>query len=167
MKDENKILRIVYTFFLGLLLAMFIGLGINTFYEGPKEPDYPIGIDAYTPKQLTEEQAKKQHDYEVAMAKYNKEMQPYNRNVSIIALIAAVILLVISLIYEKRINIISDGVLLGGLFTLLYSLIRGFASQNTKYVFIVVTIGLIVALYLGYHRFVKPTVFSTERSTKK
>ncbi|MEK7621342.1 MAG: hypothetical protein AAB395_03225 [Patescibacteria group bacterium] len=167
MKDDNKILKIVYTFFLGFLLAMFIGLGINTFYEGPKEPEYPIGIDAYTSKQLTDEQAKKQHDYEVAMAKYNKEMQPYNRNVSIIALIASVILLVVSLMYEKKIKIISDGVLLGGLFTLLYSLIRGFASQDTKYVFIVVTIGLIVALYLGYHRFVKPTTATTTKKSKK
>lgn len=48
--------------------------------------------------------------------------------------------------------------MLGGLFVLLYSLGRGFASENSKYVFVVVTVGLVTVLYLGYHRFVKAHV---------
>jgi hypothetical protein len=52
----------------------------------------------------------------------------------------------------------ADGVMIGGLFVLLYSLGRGFASENSKYVFIVVTVGLVTVLYMGYHRFVKAHV---------
>ncbi|QQS18821.1 hypothetical protein IPL68_02020 [Candidatus Saccharibacteria bacterium] len=43
--------------------------------------------------------------------------------------------------------------MLGGLFTLIYSIGRGFASQNSKYVFIAITVGLALVIYLGYRRF--------------
>jgi hypothetical protein len=61
---------------------------------------------------------------------------------------------------KKKVEVISDGVMLGGLFTLLYSLGRGFASQDSKYSFISITVGLMVVLYLGYHRFVRPKKLS-------
>jgi hypothetical protein len=59
------------------------------------------------------------------------------------------------MIFEDKIKIMADGVMLGGLFTLLYSLGRGFASESSKYVFAVTTMGLAIVLYLGYHRFVR------------
>ena len=89
------------------------------------------------------------------MDEYNRKMKPYNRNVSAVTLSAAVILLTVSLAFEKKIKIIADGIMLGGVFTLLYSLGRSFASEDTKYTFVVVSVGLIVAIYLGYHRFIK------------
>jgi hypothetical protein len=45
---------------------------------------------------------------------------------------------------------------MGGVFTLLYGIVRGFMSENDKYRFLVVTIGLIIAIVLGYIRFIKP-----------
>ena len=63
--------------------------------------------------------------------------------------------LAISLAFEKKIKVIADGIMLGGLFSVLYSLGRSFASEDSKYTFVVVTIGLIVAIYLGYHRFIR------------
>lgn len=154
MKDENKILKLVYTFFLGLLLAIFIGVGINTFYPGPKAPVFPSELNTYG-KELNADEIQTQKQWDKAMEKHNNLMKPYNRNVSLIALTASVILLSVSLAYEKKIKVMADGVMLGGLFVLLYSLGRGFASENSKYVFVVVTVGLATVLYLGYHRFVK------------
>lgn len=46
--------------------------------------------------------------------------------------------------------------MLGGLFTLFYSIGRGFASEDSKYMFIMVSVGLLLVLFLGYHRFVSP-----------
>lgn len=154
MKEDNKILKLIYTFFLGLLIAIFIGVGINTFYPGPKQPQFPIELNTYG-KDPSSEQVKVQRNWDKQMEQHNNDMKPYNRNVSIITMVGAVILLTISMMYEKRIKIISDGVMLGGLFTLLYSLGRGFASENSKYVFLVITVGLAIVLYLGYHRFVR------------
>ena len=147
-------LKVVYTFFLGLLLAIFVGVGTNTFYGGPKPQEYSAALETYG-KDPTPEQIKLQKDYSARMDEYNRKMKPYNRNVSAVTLSAAVILLTVSLAFEKKIKIIADGIMLGGVFTLLYSLGRSFASEDTKYTFVVVSVGLIVAIYLGYHRFIK------------
>lgn len=152
---QNKVLQIVYTFFLGVMLAIFIGVGINTFYEPPAAPEYPVELSTYA-KDSTVEQTAKQKEYDKKNAEYVNGIKPYNRNVSIITMVAAVALLAISILYEKKIKVISDGVMLGGLFTLIYSIGRGFASEDSKYMFVVVSIGLALVIYLGYHRFVGP-----------
>lgn len=160
MIEETGLLRLAYTFFLGILLAVFIGVGINTFYPGPEAPKYPTELNSYG-KEMTIAQEKTQKAFDKKMDVYNEKMKPYNRNVSIITLCAAVIMLAVSLLYEKKIRVIADGIMLGGIFTLIYSLGRGFASEDTKYVFAMVSIGLVIVLYLGYHRFVLPQVHST------
>ena len=152
--EDNRILRLVYTFFLGLLLAIFVGVGINTFYPGPTPPPFPIELNNYG-KEPNTEQLAKERAFDAKMEQHNQKMKPYNRNVSIITLVGAVVFLAVSMAYEKKIKILADGVMLGGLFTLLYSIGRGFASENSKYVFTVVTVGLALVLYLGYHRFVR------------
>lgn len=167
MAEESGILRLVYTFFLGLLLAIFVGFGINTFYPGPEMPKYPSELNTYTNKEMTREQEVVQRAYDKKMDTWNEEMKPYSRNVSIIAMAAALILLAISFIFEKKIRVIADGVMLGGLFTLLYAIIRGTMSADSKYVFAMVSLGLIIVLYLGYHRFVKPYSQTNTAKTKK
>lgn len=154
--EDNKILKLVYTFFLGILLAIFVGAGVNTFYPGPKSPEYPISLNTYD-KELTKEQGQQQKEFDQQLQQHNEKMKPYNRNVSTITLAVAVVFLMISILYEKRIKIIADGVMLGGLFTLLYGIGRGFASEDSKYVFLVIAVGLALVLYLGYHRFVRDT----------
>lgn len=61
-----------------------------------------------------------------------------------------------SLTVVKNLIYIADGVLLGGVLTLLYSIVRGFGSQDTMFRFVVVSIGLVIALLLGYIKFIKP-----------
>lgn len=151
MKDENHILRLVYTFFVGLLLAIFVGVGVSTFYPTPEAPEY-LSVPAL--KDGSAEQLQAQQDFEEAQRAYEDELQLYNRNVSIIVIVAAVALLAASIALENRIKVIADGVMLGGLFSLIYGIGRGFASQNTQYVFVIVTISLAVVIYLGYRRFV-------------
>lgn len=153
--EDNKILKLVYTFFLGILLAIFVGVGINTFYPPPPEPKWPTQLETYG-KELSEQQQKTQIAHEKRMQAYEEDLKPYSRNVSIITLVSAVALLAVSILFEKKIKVIADGVMIGGLFTLLYSIGRGFASGDDKYMFVMVTVSLAVVLYLGYHRFVKP-----------
>ena len=151
---DNRLLTFVYTFFLGLMLAFFVGFGINTFYPGPTAPSYSAELETYG-KTPTDEQIAKQNAFNREMEQYNKELQPYSRNVSMISLVAAVALLMVSILSEKRVKVMANGIMLGGLFTLIYSIIRAAMSENSKYIFIVVSIGLAVVLYLGYHRFVR------------
>ena len=87
---------------------------------------------------------------------FMKSSQVYNRNVSIIAIVGSVILVVASLTLFKALPVIADGLLLGGVLTLLYSVIRGFETEGNMFRFIVVSIGLFISLALGYVKFIKP-----------
>jgi hypothetical protein len=131
--------KIVYTLFIGILLATFIGVGIAAFYPSPKSPEFKFAPAPYYPPQDA----------------YMKLSQDYNRNVSIISLVAAILILIISLTVFKSLPVIADGLLLGGVLTLIYSIVRGFNSQDEKFRFIVVTIGLIIAILLGYNKFIR------------
>ncbi|MDX1765770.1 MAG: hypothetical protein R3313_02335 [Candidatus Saccharimonadales bacterium] len=154
--DDKRNLKLIYSFVLGLMLVIFVGFGISTFYETPQEPEFPKELE-FIRDEPTEEQIALERQFEAQQDEfYEQEMRPYNRNVSIITFTAAVIFLVVSLVYEKKIQVIADGVMLGGLFTLLYGLGRGFASEDNRYIFVMVTVGLAVVLFLGYRKFVKP-----------
>lgn len=151
------VIRLLYSLFISVLIALFVGVGIATFYPGPKRPEYPIELSTLPTKEAASPEAREKS---IAFEKENRDFQELNkiyaRNVSIVSLSAAIIILVISLTLFRRILMIADGLMLGGLFTLVYSIARGFETQDNKYRFIVVTVGLIIALVLGYIKFVKP-----------
>jgi len=150
------LIKFIYTFFLALLIALFVGLGIDTFYPGPKEPSYPVEIDQV--KQGCEESLQQQavrKQFNLAQEKYMEASKPYNRNVSIISLVASIIILTLSLSLLAKIKMIADGILLGGVFTTVYSIIRGLMSENSQYRFIIVTIGLTITVALGYIKFIR------------
>ncbi len=142
-------------------MALFIGVGISAFYPQPKPPDYPKLLQQ---KEMVSPVATETAEMKAARLKFDKEMENYqkriplyNRNVSLISLFLSLSILVISLAWLNKLLIISDGILLGGVFTLAYSIIRGFGTEDEKYRFILVSIGLIVALILGYLKFIKST----------
>lgn len=161
MHEENGLMKLLYSFFLGILLALFVGFGVRTFYESPTAPEYPVELQTST--EFTEDQRRVEQNFQTKQETFLEEkLQPYNRNVSIITLAAAVIFLVISMLFGGHLKVISDGVMMGGVFTLLYSIGLGIASNDTKYMFVAVSIGLIVVLLLGYRRFI-----TKERPTKE
>ncbi len=153
------LIRYVYIVFVGILLAAFVGVGIAAFYKGPKYPETPIELRFPETKQLDATSAayvQKQLEFDQKSEEFQKQNGDYSRNVSIIALIAAVLMMVLSLTLFKQITIIADGLLLGGVLTLAYSVIRGFSSNDDMVRFLVVSASLLVALTLGYIKFVKP-----------
>lgn len=149
-------LQFVYSFFLGLLLAVFVGLGVASFYQSPKAPEYPISIETKAGQEETEDQRAAREKYDADYKAYNENFEDYSRNVSMIVLGAAVILVVLGLTLHSKTDVIADGLLLGGTFTLLYSIIRSFMGGDPKYSFSVVSIGLVITVIVGYMKFIKP-----------
>lgn len=149
------IIKYIYSVFLGLLIVLFVGVGISVFYPQPVQPQYPPELN-YAKTELTAQQAQLQKENDSKMQAWEQDMKIYNRNVSIMTLVAAVVLVAISLAMGERAKVIADGIMYGGVFTLLYSIGRGLASNNTKYSFLVVTVGLFTAILLGYMKFIKP-----------
>lgn len=155
------ILRIIYTLLVGVFLAVFVGVGISAFYNGPVYPDMPAMLK-YCASEIRDiskfaDYQKQAESFDRAEKSYMNEEKLYSRNVSIIAVIAASILVIVSLTLFRKILLIADGILLGGVFTLLYSVIRGFGSEDTMFAFFVVSIGLLISLILGYIKFIQPT----------
>lgn len=147
----------IYTLFLSLLVALFVGLGIDAFYPGPAAPDYPSELNLQkTGCGDYPELKAKQEKFDLDMKAYNEKSKAYNRNVSMMALIAAIIILIASLTLFSKIKMIADGILLGGVFTTAYGIIRGLMSENSQFRFLIVTVGLIIALVLGYIKFIRP-----------
>lgn len=153
------ILKLIYTLFLGLLIALFVGLGIDAFYPGPKMPDYPITLETAKPVECgleTDEQKNLRLDYDQKQKNYMEQSKAYNRHVSIISLVSAIVILIASLTLLAKIKMIADGILLGGVFTTIYGIIRGLMSEDSRFRFVIVTVGLIIALILGYLKFIRP-----------
>lgn len=155
------ILRVIYTLFIGVFLAIFVGVGISAFYPGPKSPDMPA-ILKYCSPDIAQSTAKF-NDFNAQAQKFDQEekiymlsQQTYSRNVSTIAIVAAIIIVIGSLTLLKTIMLLADGVLLGGVLTLLYSIIRGFGTEDNMFRFIVVSIGLVISLILGWIKFIRP-----------
>lgn len=153
------ILRLIYTLLVGVFLAIFVGVGISAFYEAPKYPDMPAVLKYCTAEVKNAPQyiefRKQAEEFDKLEKGYFQEDKLYNRNVSIIAISFAILLVIASLTLFKKILLIADGILLGGVFTLIYSVMRGFGSENLKFEFLVVSIGLTTTLVLGYIKFIK------------
>jgi uncharacterized membrane protein len=164
---ENTVLKIVYTFFLGIMIALFVGFGIDTFYP---EPEYPTELQYGYSKELTDADIK---ELDTAQQAYQDSIEAYSRNVSLISTVLAVALLGGSLLLERRNRVITNGLMLGGLFTLIYGVGRGFASGDSTTTFITVAVGLAVVVFLGFRRFAHhdepgaPPPAATPRKTPK
>lgn len=147
----------IYTLFLALIIALFVGLGIATFHPGPTAPKYPVELEnVENCCEETPEQQALRIDFNQKQDQFEEEFKAYSREVSIVSLIAAIIILVLSLTLLARIKMIADGILLGGVFVTLYGIIRGLMTEDPQFRFIIVSVGLIVALALGYIKFIRP-----------
>ncbi len=150
--------KIVYSILLGVMLAVFVGVGIETFYPGPKMPEYPTDLTytKATPDTYSDEEISIQNNYDNQQKDWQKKDSAYSRNLSIIALIASIVLMALSLTVLTKMTVFDNGFLIGSLLTLLYGITRGFAGsgEDYKFRFFLITIGLIVAMALGYLKFI-------------
>lgn len=165
----NNALQIIFSFFLGLMVVAFVGVGVNTFYPSPEtkaEPERqelqreldqiyrnagdktPQGAD-----KLKADALQKQID--AINDRVQKEMQIWFRNTSIILIVFATLVMAVSLIRSEQLRVISNGLLLGGLFTMVYGIgLAIFSGQSTAR-FLTITVALLVTVGLGYVKFVR------------
>ena len=161
-------LRTIFSIFLGLMLTVFFGIGVYTFHPPPtqfkdqiKELNKREQIIRTTkiPGELTiedrdqlQEIALKRSELIDAEAELRK---PWCLSTSIVLIIFSTLTLVVSLVKAVQLQVISNGLLLGGVFTMLYgSGWIAFTGTSTLR-FLVMTAALMVTLVLGYVRFVR------------
>jgi len=150
-------IKIVYAVLLGVILAFFIGLGIEAFYPTEKYPETPVEIQYGKADggNLSADQRKVQEDFDLKVKDYQNRNKNHARNVSLIAIAGSIICMALSLAVLNKKDVFADGFLIGSLLTLIYGIMRGFESDDSKFRFIVVAIGLASALILGYFKFLR------------
>ena len=166
-------LRTIFSFFLGLMLAAFVGVGVYTFHSPPEQFDSqirdltrreqairnsrpPNELEASDRDQI-QEINRQRNDLTDAAEKARK---PWVRSTSIILMVFATLTMVVSLVRAGQLPVISNGLLLGGVFTMLYGVGWIVASETSITRFLVMAAGLLTTLGLGYLRFVRRSATS-------
>ena len=160
-------LRTIFSFFLGLMFTAFAGVGVYTFYPPSEEFNTQIRDlnrreeiirDSRPADQLTEEdraQIQELNLQRYALQDAREEAEkPWGRNTSIILMITATLAMAVSLVRANQLPVISNGLLLGGVFTMLYAVGWIIATDSSIARFAVMAVALLITLALGYIRFV-------------
>ena len=168
---QRYTLQVIFSFFLGLMVTAFIGVGVNTFLPAP-ETEYEDRLDDLYREQEDIEDREQLQEIREEIRQLEEELQPefekWARNTSIILILLATLAMGVSLVRSEQLRIISNGLLLGGVFTMLYGTGWVIASGSSVARFAVMAFALLVTFALGYARFVRgrqPSVPAPETVT--
>jgi hypothetical protein len=166
---QHYALQTIFSFFLGLMVLAFVGVGVNTFYPQPAETNAKdqqaisrkmeaLNMKASNRSLTTTEQAdiaRLQDQQNALQDKTDSQMKGWARNTSIILVLFATLVMGISLLLSDQLRVISNGLLLGGLFIMVYGVGWVIFSGNSTARFFVILFALVVTLGLGYVKFVR------------
>jgi len=164
-----NLIRSLYIVAIGLLVAAFVGFGVDAFYPSPKEPEPPTTTQYKSFEEMTKEDKTVQKEYDKKYKEFQSNLNKYNQNLSIIIIALAVLILAASILGLSRIELIGEGATLGAVFTLFYGIARAIATQEAKFRFIAITIALVIIVGLTYWKFLKnklPTTIAKNSSIK-
>jgi hypothetical protein len=162
---ENTALQVIYSFFLGLMVLAFIGIGVYTFYPAPSSR-YQADIQKLqdrvnqksaanpTPAQQAEINAV-QHQIDALYKKQEANQKKWARNTSIIVILLATAVMAVSLVRSEQLRVVSNGLLMGGLFTMVYGAGLVIYSGDSLARFLVISFAFAITLGLGYAKFAR------------
>lgn len=167
---QQAILQALYALFLGGIITAFLVVGLTTFYPQP----------SFETPQIVELQQRQEAIYEcrdgvgceitpaeqAEIARIDQELAPlreaqevarqqWARNAGLILIAAATALLALSLVRWDRAIVLSNGMLLGGLFTMVGGIGLSIAGGEGVARFLVLTLALALTVGLGYLRFAR------------
>jgi hypothetical protein len=161
-------LQTIFSFFLGLMLAAFVGVGVYTFHPPGKELDRQIqeldrqeqairnAAPQEEPTGADRERIQKLNDARNKLSDAAQaEREAWGRSTSILLIALATLIMAVSLVRADQLPVISNGLLLGGVFTMVYGVGWIIATDTSVARFVVMTVALVLTLALGYARFVR------------
>jgi Flp pilus assembly protein TadB len=160
---QRDALQTIFSFFVGLMVLAFIGVGVNTFYEFPEQTyadqeqklfREQQNVNPKTPAEKAQND-RIQSEIDALQKKREAARQVWARNTSIVLVLFATLVMGISLIRSEQLRVLSNGLLLGGLFTMLYGTGWVVFSGSSWARFLVVLFALAITIGLGYLKFVR------------
>ena len=167
-------LRTIFSFFLGVMVTAVVGVGVYTFHPPPQRDFYSEIQDLRSqeqeirnsrpPEELTtaeRDQIQKLEDEREELAEAERLASgAWGRSTSIILIAFATLAMVVSLVRADQLPVISNGLLLGGVFTMVYGVGWIVATDTSVARFVVMIVALVITLALGYVRFVRRQAIS-------
>lgn len=169
MAKTSKLKRNVLTISITIIFALFIGFGIETFYESPDYDDYcdvakeQLEVssedeckllngtwNAY-PKMVEGNRTGYCDLYENCRNKWDEVNESYNKNIFIITFIIGLIALVLGS-YFVGVESVGSGIMGGGTLTIIYGTIRYWSDLNDLMRFIILGIVLFILIWIGYKK---------------
>lgn len=153
---RTSLLEVLSLLAVGVLVAFFVGFGIQAFYPAPEPPEEQFGPTQPPPEENPEgkETFADEEEKELSVRAYQEEVVEYNRIASLVAIgIAVLILGAVLLLRRLGIPAIRDGVALGGVLTLFYGLVLALQAEGDVFRFLMVGVVLVVVLVAAYLRF--------------
>jgi hypothetical protein len=173
-------LHTLFAVFLGLMVTAFVGVGVYTFYPSP-ERDFQDRIRAVDRQQQAIRGAKSENlltaDERARIQAINEQRdrmfdesnarrEAWSERTSIVLVILATLLMAITLTAAQNLPVISNGLLMGGVFTMLYGVGWVIASATSATRFVVISIALGITLALGYLRFARGRTIGEGRAER-
>ena len=146
-------LKPLYALAIALLVVAFVGFGISAFYQEPRYPAYPSGVEQGPGQERTPEERREIEEFRADEKAYREDSSNYNLVVASISIGVAVLVLVVGLVWISGLSVIGEGATLGAVFTLFYGLIRAFMTDDEQTRFGAVAVGLVILLALVYWKF--------------
>lgn len=176
---QSSALQTIFAFFLGLMVTAFIGVGAYTFYPTPDRTFFAqfqdlsrreAAIrDARPPEALTDQDREALRglrlERETLVDAQRAAREPWGRTMSILLVAFATLSMGISLIRADRLLVISNGLLLGGVFTMVHGVGTIIVTDPTTARFLVLTVALAITLGLGYLRFARQRIAAPSSGT--
>jgi hypothetical protein len=123
---RNAALQTIFAIFLGLVLVSFVWIGLLTFYPEPEWTD-----DG------------------------GASRETWRLIFGVLLLVIATVVSAVSLSLSRRLEVIANGLLLGGVFTMISSVGMAFSMDSSGWRFAVVTAALLLTIAVGYLRFAR------------
>lgn len=167
------VLQAIFAVFLGLMITAVVGVGVYTFYPNPVDQTEEQLSELYERRdevqgcststgckpisELTEQQRAELESLDAQQRQLeqraSEQRDTWAQRSSIILVLIATGLMVVSLALGEGLSVLSNGILLGGLFTMLYGVGWGIASGSSLIRFAVLVAALAISIVLGYLKF--------------
>jgi len=142
---------------IAILFAIFINLGVSTFYPGPDfenfKPEDCLDERVPKPVQLEGEPIEyetREECFEWSNDSFQNSKNKYERNVFIILIIGGIIGIVLGVVLT--VSSVAAGLLYGGILTLFIAVVRYWGNLQDYARFIIVGIALAFLIWLGYKK---------------
>jgi hypothetical protein len=126
-----RILRVIYVLAIAGLLIALVVAGVEAFYPEPEYSGYPGTLD-----------------------EYRRESAARDRNILFIILPLGAVLTLAGTFIRRRLDIFGAGLILGGMGTMIFSIVPSDLAGTLRFIGIAVALALL--LFVGYKVFLSP-----------